>query len=338
MSPLYERLRLPAGRLELMSGIRERRLWEPGVLPGDMSVVSGEQALQAAEIDRSEIGALIHASVCRDHLEPATACGVHHRLDLPKRCLAYDVSNACLGILNGILQVANMIELGQIRAGLVVGTEGSRQILESTIHHLNHDPTLTRETVKLAVASLTLGSASAAVLLTHRDLSRTDNRLRAAVAIANTDHHELCHSLQDEAMGEGARPLMRTDSERLLVAGVATGTETFHALLDESGWSRQSIGKVFTHQVGVAHRKAMLSAFELDPSIDFTTVEWLGNTGAVALPITVALGIEAGRLAAGDQVALLGIGSGINSVMLAVDWQRGLVLGTDLAVDGCKSK
>ena len=141
-------------------------------------------------------------------------------------------------------------------------------------------------------------------------------------------------------MGAGARPLMRTDSERLLLAGVATGTETVHAFLTDSGWPRQSIGKVFTHQVGVAHRKAMLQAFELDPAIDFSTVEWLGNTGAVALPLTMALGIEAGQLGRPRRAesALLGIGSGINSVMLAVEWQqRTSVAGTDLAAVGTDS-
>lgn len=333
LEPLYERLRLPAGRLELMSGIRERRLWDRGVLPGDMSIVSAEQALAAADFDREDIGALIHASVCRDHLEPATAARVHHRLGLPKQCLVYDVSNACLGMLNGMLQVANMIELGQVRAGLVVGTEASRQILEATIDHLNHDLTLTRDSVKLAVASLTLGSASAAVLLVHKDLSRTGNRLRAAMALADTEHHGLCHSLQDEAMAPGARPLMRTDSERLLLAGVAAGRQAFERFLHVSGWDAPSIDKIFTHQVGVAHRKAMLSAFELDPARDFTTVERLGNTGAVALPITAALGMQAGHLAAGDRVAMLGIGSGINTVMLAVDWQQAAVAGVDLAAD-----
>ncbi len=330
---LYRRLRLPAGRLELMSGICERRLWAPGVLPGDMSTRSAEHAISAAGIDRSEIGALIHGSVCRDYLEPATACGVHRRLGLAKNCLVYDVSNACLGLLNGVLQVANMIELGQIRAGLVVGTEGSRQILESTIEHLNHDLSLTRETVKCAVASLTLGSGSAALLLVHRDLSRSQNRLCAAAALADTHHDDLCRSHQDQAMHAGAQLLMRTDSERLLTAGVAAGAETFRAFLAESGWDRPAISKVFTHQVGSAHRKAMLQAFELDAGLDFTTVEFLGNTGAVALPLTLALGCEAGRLIAGDRVALLGIGSGINSLMLAVEWQHSLVAGTDLAAE-----
>src|SRR4051794_17343713 len=77
LQPLYRRLRLPEGRLELITGIRERRFWDRGVMPSDKSVESGEKAIRAAEIDSRHIGALIHASVCRDHLEPATACSVH---------------------------------------------------------------------------------------------------------------------------------------------------------------------------------------------------------------------------------------------------------------------
>jgi 3-oxoacyl-[acyl-carrier-protein] synthase-3 len=230
-----------------------------------------------------------------------------------------------------MLQVANMIELGQIRAGLVVGTESSRQILETTIDALNGDLTLTRDSVKPAVASLTLGSASAAVLLTHRDLSQSQNRLLAAVAIANTEHHDLCRGGHDEAMSAAAGPLMRTDSEQLLVAGVATGAEAYSGLLDETGWASGAVDKVFTHQVGVAHRRAMLGAFGIEAARDFSTVEFLGNTGAAALPTTMALGIEAGHLATGDRLALLGIGSGINSVMLAIDWREAAVAGFDYA-------
>ncbi len=322
LAPLYERLHLPAGRLELMTGIRERRFWPPGMLPSEQSIVSGRRAIAAAEIDPAQIGALVHASVCRDHLEPATACAVHHALGLPADCLVYDVSNACLGILDGIVQVANMIELGQIRAGLVVGTEGSRQLVETTVEALNRDTSLTRQQVKLAVASLTIGSGSAAVLVVDRHFSRTQNRLLAATARANTDHHRLCHSGRDEAAAEGMQPLMQTDSEQLMREGIATGATTFAAFLEESGWAREDLQKTFCHQVGVAHRKLLLETLGLDPKIDFTTVEWLGNTGSVALPLTMALGIERGHLSPGDHVAMLGIGSGINCLMLAVDWQQ----------------
>ncbi|REJ68969.1 MAG: 3-oxoacyl-ACP synthase III [Planctomycetota bacterium] len=323
LAPVYQRLRLPSGRLELMTGIRERRLWPPDTRGSAQSVLSAEQALETTGVPRAQIGALVHGSVCRDHLEPATACRVHHELRLPSDCQIFDVSNACLGLLNGLLLVANMIELGQIRAGLVVGTENCRPLVETTVRELNEDESLTRERIKLAVASLTIGSASCAFVLTDRELSRTDNRVLGGACRAETRFHGLCHSGADEA-GAQMQPLMQTDSEQLMHEGIATGAATYAQFLAELGWQTADVAKVFTHQVGVAHRRAMLGALGIDEARDFSTVELLGNTGSVALPISMAIGIEQGHLTAGEQVALLGIGSGINSVMVAVDWQKSL--------------
>lgn len=114
---------------------------------------------------------------------------------------------------------------------------------------------------------------------------------------------------------------MHTDSERLLVEGIATGAATFADFLAESGWGKDQIDKTFCHQVGSAHRKLMFASLGLDPTIDFPTVEFLGNTGSVALPAAFAMAVEQGRLAAGENVAMLGIGSGINSLMIGVEWQ-----------------
>jgi 3-oxoacyl-[acyl-carrier-protein] synthase-3 len=320
LTPLYERLRLPPGRLELMTGIRERRFWPRGTLPSEKSIESGRSAIASAGIDRRLIGALVHGSVCRDHLEPATACRVHHGLELPRDCLIYDVSNACLGLLNGIVQVANMIELGQIRAGLVLGSEGGRQLVETTIDALNLDTSLTRDDVKQTIASLTIGSASCAVLLTHRDISRTGHQLLGGVGRANTQFHQLCQSGADEAVASGMQPLMNTDSERLMHEGIALGAEAFDQFLTALGWRSDEINQTFCHQVGAAHRRLMLERLGLSAALDYSTLERLGNTGSVALPVTMALGIEAGRVKAGDKIAVLGIGSGINVVMLGVQW------------------
>jgi 3-oxoacyl-[acyl-carrier-protein] synthase-3 len=123
------------------------------------------------------------------------------------------------------------------------------------------------------------------------------------------------------------QPLMRTDSERLMREGVQAAVPAFDAFLDEMGWSRDEISKTFCHQVGVAQRKLLFEALGLEPAIDFTTLEFLGNTGSAALPITAALGIERGHLSANDRVAMMGIGSGINVLMLGVEWQRAAVVG-----------
>src|SRR4051794_30868064 len=315
LAPLYERLRLPEGRLELMTGIRERRFFPPGTRPSTISIESARRAIEASGIDYRFFGALIHGSVCRDFLEPATACRVHHGLGLSNEAIIYDVSNACLGLLNGIVQVASMIELGQIRGGVVVGTECGRELVENTIELLNSDLSLTRESVKNSIASLTIGSASVAIVLCDEELSKTGNRLTTAAAYCDTSQHDLCQS-------RGLKAIMQTDSEELMRRGIAAGAETFERFLAAAGWESDDIHRTFCHQVGVAHRKLMFDSLGLNPEIDFATVEYLGNTGSAALPVTMARGIEAGRLRRGDHVAMLGIGSGINCLMLAVDWQQ----------------
>jgi len=322
LAPVYRRLRLPEGRLELMTGIVQRRFWPRGMLPSRTSAQTAEKALRAAGVDRLQVGALIHGSVCRDYLEPATACRVHRQLGLRPDCLIYDISNACLGLLDGIVQVANMIELGQIRAGIVVGTESSRVLVESTIHTLNEDESLSRADVKRAMASLTLGSASAAVLLVDRRTSRTGNRLLGGVGWASTDSCELCHGGRDVTLGGDGRPVMWTESEALLQGAVQAAKQAFPRFLDTVGWEAEGIDKAFCHQVGKVHRKLMFEALGLNSDLDYSTLEWLGNTGSVALPLSAALGVQHGHVRAGDRLALMGIASGINALILGVEWQE----------------
>lgn len=314
LAPLYQRLRLPEGRLELMSGIRERRFFPPGTKPSDISIQSAERAINASGVDRREFGAVIHGSVCRDFLEPATACRVHHELGLPAECLAFDLSNACLGVLTGAMQIASMIEVGQIRAGVVVGTELGRGLVENTIARLNENQSLSRESIKLSMASLTIGSASAAMVLCDRDLAPQASRLTAATPHAATAAHRLCQS-------EGLAEVMQTDSEQLLHAGVAAGAETFDHFLVEAKLTRAELNKTVCHQVGSAHRRLMLERLGLPAAGDYATLEWLGNTGSAALPISLSLAADAGWLATGDHVGLLGIGSGVNCLMMSAQWQ-----------------
>lgn len=321
LAPLYERLKLPEGRLQLMSGIAERRVWPSGTMPSTPSIRSARAALQASGMDPSRVGCLIHASVCRDFLEPATASRVHHGVGLPEDCWVYDVSNACLGLINGAVQIAMMIQSGAIDAGIVVGTENSRPLLEQTIRSLNSDTQLTRKTVKSAFASLTIGSGSCAWLLAHQRISQSGTRLASAIAKSRTQFHDLCMSDQDSA-GASMTPLMDTDSERLMAEGIATGAAAFESLLAQSGWTRDQIDRSICHQVGSRHRTAMLDAMGLTIDRDAMTFDRLGNTGSVALPLTLAASAVAGDLQPGNRVAMLGIGSGINSVMMAAQWGK----------------
>ncbi len=316
LQPLYERLKLPAGRLELMTGIAARRFWPEGTRPSEAAALAGERALRASGIGREEIGCLLFTSVSRDMMEPATAAFVHQRLQLPAACQLFDLSNACLGFLNGMLILANMLELGQIEAGLVVAGETAEDLLDSTLRHLLADSTLTRKSIKPLFASLTIGSGAVALVMSRRGFKDSGHLLRGGAYRANSDYNHLCQGGQNAEQGT----LMSTDSEELLVHGIETAAACWRDFSRELGWSAESIQRFFCHQVGRAHAERLFATLGLDPAKNFETLPELGNVGSVSAPVTMALGIEQGRLRAGERAALLGIGSGINALMLGIEW------------------
>ena len=320
LGPVYDRLKLSVGRLEMMSGIKERRFYDVGVLPSEISSKAGEKAIEKSGLNRSDIGCLINASVCRDFLEPATATVIHNNLKLPQSSVVFDISNACLGVLNGMLHVANMIEMGQIQAGLIVAGENGGPLVNATIENLLSRPEVNRNEVKTAFASLTIGSAGCAVLLTHKDISRSGHRFLGGAVRAATQFNDLCRGNDDSGMGADSAPLMETDAETLMQEGCALAKETWEIAKSNLGWNDQSVDRVFTHQVGRLHRKLLFDSLNLDMNKDFPTLEFLGNTGSAALPVTFALGEEENLIKRGDKVGLLGIGSGLNSIMLGVEW------------------
>lgn len=315
LAPLYERLKLPEGRLQLMTGIKERRTWPLGTKPSDLSTEAAEALFKKSKIKKEEVDLLIHASVCRDFLEPATASVVHANLNLSRKAMIFDLSNACLGVINAMVVAGNMIENGQIKTALIVSGENGGPLLESTITELLNNPSIDRKNIKKYIANLTIGSAATAILLSHKSLSPDSPRLLGGAVETDSSANHLCRG-----DGNTHSLVMETDSEELLKYGVALAKTTWASLKENLSWSNETPDIVLTHQVGTAHEKLSLESLELSHKKTFKTYPFLGNTGSSALPITLMKAAEDRALVKGQKVALLGIGSGLSSIMLGVEW------------------
>ncbi|MCJ7670099.1 MAG: 3-oxoacyl-ACP synthase III [Dehalococcoidia bacterium] len=321
LAPIYGKFNLSYGRLEMITGIRERRFWDDGIMPSRASIKAAEKAISKSGVNKKDIGCLLHTSVSRDFLEPATATVVHDSLGLSPTATIFDISNACLGFINGMVTLANMIELGQIKAGIVVGCESSKRLIDTTIDKLLKDPDITRDKLKLAFATLTLGSGAVAVVLTHSSLSQDGHKLLGGVTRAASQHNSLCRIEADASFLDlDELPDMRTDYEGVLKNGLKLAPDTWENTKQELGWKNSDVDRFFTHQVSAVHSKLLFKTLGLDDAKDFSTVEYLGNIGSVSLPITMAIGIDQGCLNRGDKVAMLGIGSGIVCLMLGLKW------------------
>jgi 3-oxoacyl-[acyl-carrier-protein] synthase-3 len=229
--------------------------------------------------------------------------------------MIFDLSNACLGVINAMVVAGNMIENGQIKTALIVSGENAGPLLTNTINELLTNPAIDRKKIKRYIANLTIGSAATAILLTLKDLALNSPKLLGGAVATDSSANHLCRG-----NGNPNSLIMETDSEELLKYGTVLAKSTWNKCKENLKLESSDFNVVLTHQVGVAHEKLSLEALELTQHKTFRTYPTLGNTGSSALPITLMMAHEKGVLIKGDKIALLGIGSGLSSIMLGVQW------------------
>lgn len=308
-----ERLGMPLDLLESASGIAARRYWDKNVQPSEVAAQAAEKVIDESGIDRSQIGIIVNTSVCRDYIEPSTACLVHDRLGLSAECLNFDLGNACLAFLSAMQVVGNMIERGQINYGLIVNGESARYVQEATIERLQGSAITSKE-FRDQFATLTLGSGAVAMVLSRTDLAPDGHRFTGIVNRAATQHSGLCRGQVDH---------MITDAKALLVAGIELASHTFVHAKEAFGWFRDGVDQVneyVLHQVSRTHTATLCETLGLDPKKVMAIYPEFGNIGPASVPIVLSKAAKSGRLHKGDRVALMGIGSGLNCSMAEVIW------------------
>jgi acyl-CoA:acyl-CoA alkyltransferase len=113
---------------------------------------------------------------------------------------------------------------------------------------------------------------------------------------------------------------MDTDAVGVMEHGVELGVEAWYAFLEEISWATEQVDRTICHQVGASNRAYVLKQLGIAPERDFVTYEFLGNMGTVSLPVTAAIAAQRGFLERGQRVAFCGIGSGLNCLILGIDW------------------
>jgi len=109
---------------------------------------------------------------------------------------------------------------------------------------------------------------------------------------------------------------MYTDSTALLKDGLELVMDAWHDVPAEWAWPEAD--RFITHQVSQMHTDAIAESAHLDPARIPTTFPTLGNVGPASLPITLVREMDA--LEDGDTVVCLGVGSGLNTAMLEIEW------------------
>lgn len=308
LADALKRLKLPTGLLQRVAGVKSRRNWRSDGDVRTATVDAARKAMDAAGITAQDVSLMVNTSVTREHLEPSVAVGIHHELGLPSSAMNFDITNACLGFVNAITLASSMIDAGQAKYVLIVNGEDARKVQDATVERINSlEKMVSRDDFMMEFASLTLGCGAAAAVVGPADLHPEGHRIVGGVTRAATQHHELC---------VGDHRGMYTDARGLLDGGLQLVMDAWEDAKAHFSW--ENMDSYVTHQVSQLHTSSIIKAARLDKKRVPVTYPELGNVGPASLPITLAR--EAANLARGARVLCMGVGSGLNTAMVELEW------------------
>jgi len=302
----YRRLGYEKGMIEKMTGIKERRYWDVNTPLSEVATEAALKCIRDAGIELEKIGILINTSVCRDYLEPSVACLIHGSLKLSASCVNFDLTNACLGFIDGMHVAGTMIENGSIDYALVVNAENPILGIESTINKLAA-PDCTEAYFNNNFATLTLGCGAAAMILCRKELSPGSPVFHGGVFQSATEYNRLCVAKPE---------WMQTDTRELLRSGVELGIKAAKL----AGWQDEKFDVFIPHQVSASYIIKICEALNIDHSKNYLSFPYYGNIGPASVPFALSKAVSENVIKKGDLVGILGFGSGINCGLMKIRW------------------
>ena len=284
-------------------GIEERRVEEADVLPSYMAYLASVEAIEKAGIRPEDIDMIIYCGIDRDCHEPATATRVQKLLGAPQSTTSFDVSNACIGFLNGV-RIANAeIATGGANNVLLCSAEKlsrlSFEMIEKFDHTENKDDFFNNW-----VGAMTLGDGAGAMIIQRSD---GVTGFKSMSFKTRSELVDLCTIKEDNSGTEFSMSMAEINS-----AGIELHTNMFKKTLESTGWTTNNIDKIYSHQTGRRPHKAIAEVTGVPLSKIPETYKKLANLTSVTFPANITLNPPS----TGERVLYLGAGSGLHICQL----------------------
>lgn len=296
--------------LERLTGIVERRRASPDVQPSDLAAQAASQALEKAGLGADKLHFVVYTGVTRDHcVEPSTAHNVQRKIGAVN-AHAFDVSNACLGFMNGVLAVDSFLASGA-RYGLVVTGEKGSMHARNTIRALQ---TATKPSqLSELLAGLTVGDVGAAFLLGRKQ--HPDHGFAGFDFASDGNHADLCWCGDESGFGA-----VQTDMPRLLKESTELGSTVFQRLSDALKWAHGDLQWYIPHQIGKVSFRIHSRITGVPASKMPNSYKNNGNLITGNIPVCMDAIESRYKLDEGDRIWLAGAGSGVCAGHAGLVW------------------
>jgi 3-oxoacyl-[acyl-carrier-protein] synthase-3 len=292
------------------TGIQERRYAPDDMATSDMGVRAIQDCLKMRGIDKDEIDFIICATVTPDHVFPATACLMQHKLEMKHPNIwGFDISAACSGFIFALETARRMIESGGSKKALVVGADKMTAIV---------DP-------QDRATCIIFGDGAGAVLLEASD----DDNVGIIDAVLHVDGSGLPH-LHMKAGGSAMPASHETVEKRLHYAyqegqhvfksAVKSMTEATSDVMHRNNLTGKDVAWLVPHQANMRIIEATASRMELDKERVMINIQRYGNTTAGTIPICLSEWQKAGKIKHGDNMILAAFGGGYTYGAMYLKW------------------
>lgn len=275
------------------TGIRERRRAAPEERISDYAARAGARALDAAQVEPSELDLVIVATMTPDELTQNTAPRVAHALGA-LGAGTFDVGAACTGFLSGLSLGAAQIESGRAERVLLIGADFITRITDY------EDP---------RSAPLFADAAGAAVL----GAANGSGWIGPVVLGADGSHAETIIATHAERK-------LRLDGPEVYRNAVARMGEVTLEAVDRAGLTLDEIDLFAYHQANARITRALGQRLGLAPERVIDCIETLGNASAATLPVALVTALRDGRLKPGVRVLLSAFGAGFTWGGAVIEW------------------
>ncbi len=289
------------------TGMRERRIVEPGQANSDLSIAAGRRALERAGLAASDLQLIVVATVTPDTICPPTACYVQHGLGATGAA-GFDISVACSGFVNGLLTAESLLASGAFDNALVIGAD-----VLSTITDYQH-----RDTCVL------FGDGAGAVVL-GVDTDRGEI-LDTLVGIDGS-RAEMIHvragGSRHPASAEtvAARDhFLRLDGRKVFKFAVSKICEVVDEILGRNGLSIEDLDMLVPHQANLRIIEAAATKLGLGPDRVAVNIQCYGNTSSASIPLALDEFARGGELQPGQLVCMVAFGGGLSWGATLVRW------------------
>jgi len=295
------------GWIRERTGVVERRIAGEGETTASLAIEAARGALERAAFDPVGLDLIIVATMTPEHLFPATACLVQDALGA-SRAAAFDLSAGCTGFIYGLALATQGIQAGAYDHVLVIGAETLSRIVDWQ----------DRRTCVLfgdGAGGVLLGASSApgGVLTTLLGADGSGAELLILPAGGSR------HPATPETTANGMHYL-QMDGHKVFRFATRIIPQATREALDRVRLPLEHLELVIPHQANQRIIEASAQRLGLPMERFFTNLSHYGNTSTASIPIALCEALEAGRVQAGDHLALVGFGAGLTWGAAIIEW------------------